>query len=369
MNDELFYSIALKETEGVGDILYKILTANFTDASTIFNTSKGRLLKINGVGEKVANAILSKQSFSKAEKLITQAEAQQASIIPIGSAFYPDRLQQLNDAPPLLYYKGDTEILNAPRIISIVGTRNATRYGRDFLDHLFEGLTQLNVVVISGLAYGIDVYAHQLCLQYEIPTIGALAGGIDRIYPAEHISIANDMCKHGGLLSENPFGNRPNAPKFPARNRIIAGMADATIVVEASIKGGAMITAELAHGYNKDVFALPGNFNQNYSKGTNFLLKTNKASLITSVNDLMYLMNWDMNYHETAQKQLFETVEFTEDERLLVNLLTDHASLTVDELVIKTQTKPNKLASTLLSLEFKGVVNALPGNAYVLSTN
>jgi DNA processing protein len=269
----------------------------------------------------------------------------------------------------LLYFKGNAN-LNHPKTIGIVGTRQATSYGKEMVEKLIAELVPHSPFVISGLAYGIDIQAHKQSLKYNLPTLGILGSGIDVIYPAAHKETAKKMLEHGGLLTENHFGAKPDAHNFPARNRIIAGMCDALVVVEAAEKGGALITAEIANSYNKDVFAFPGSIGQTYSDGCNKLIKINKANLLTSVKDIEYIMNWSVENPASKKETLssLDMSQFEPDEQKVIALLQEKkAPMMIDELSWKSSISPSLLASLLLNLEFKNIVRSLPGKQFKLN--
>ena len=325
-------------------------------------------MKIPGIGGVSAESIKTGNVFLQAEKEIKKAEKEDVELLFYTDKKYPSRLKSIEDAPSLLYFKGNAN-LNHTKTVGIVGTRQATSYGKEMVERLVEELTPHSPFIISGLAYGIDIQAHKQSLKQNLPTLGVLGSGIDVIYPAAHKETAKKMLDHGGLLTENPFGSKPDAHNFPARNRIIAGMCDALIVVEAAEKGGALITAEIANSYNKDVFAFPGSIGQTYSDGCNKLIKTNKANLLTSVKDIEYIMNWSVD-SPTSKKETYsswDVSQFEPNELKVIELLQEKkAAMMIDELSWKSALSPSLLASLLLNLEFKNVVQSLPGKQFKL---
>ncbi|HCM77049.1 MAG TPA: DNA-protecting protein DprA, partial [Cytophagales bacterium] len=297
-----------------------------------------------------------------------KAEKADTRILFYLDADYPQRLKQFDDSPTLLYVKGSVN-LNASKTVGIVGTRQATSYGKEMVEKLITELVPHQPLIISGLAYGIDIQAHKLALQKNLSTLGVMGSGMDVIYPSVHKDTAMKMLEHGGLVTENPFGTKPDAHNFPARNRIIAGLSDALIVVEAAEKGGALITAEIANNYNKDVFAIPGAVGQTYSAGCNKLIKVNKAHLLTGIKDIEYIMNWNPSEPITTQgvSQLDLNL-FDPDELVVINMLREKKNaMVIDELSRKTSLSPSVLASLLLNLEFKNIVRSLPGKLYKLN--
>jgi len=265
-----------------------------------------------------------------------------------------------------LYYRGSADLNNA-KVISIIGTRSNTDYGKQFTDELIAALQPLHVLVVSGLAYGIDAIAHKAAVQENLSTVGVLAHGLDTIYPATHKKLAKEMLLHnGGLLTEFISNTKPGKHNFPRRNRIVAGMADCTVVIETAAKGGSMITAELANGYNRDVFALPGKVFDNKSEGCNQLIKNNKAILLTDAAQLMDVMGWvDRKVTPKPQKELFITL--TPDEKLIVDILKQQETTHIDEVFLKSGLNSSLVASAMLSLELQQVIISLPGKMYRLS--
>lgn len=359
------YSVALSFVPGIGDITARNLLTHFENAEAIFSASKKELLTVNGIRKKTIDAILEKQGFERAEKELQFIEKYKIQTLNYSDDSYPKRLKNCYDAPSILFYKGNAD-LNSKRIISIVGTRNATAYGKELTQQLVEDLKPYNVLIISGLAHGIDGIAHKACLKNEIETVGVLGHGLDRIYPALHRPLAEKMISSGGLLTEFPSQTRPDRENFPRRNRIVAGLADATIIVEASLKGGALITAELANSYNRDVFAFPGQIKDEFSAGCNYLIKTNRANLISGVKDLEYLLGWAEAPSPQKEKQLSLNLNLLKEEKDIVEILFKQGSTSIDDLSILTQLPLSKLAITILGLEMQGIIAALPGKTYKL---
>ena len=366
MDDEKLYQVALSYVPGIGDINTKQLISYCGSAKSFFFNHKKKLASIPGIGQKVINSISNKDILHKAEKEINRCLKENIRILFYTEPGYPNRLKQIIDAPPLLFYKGNAD-LSAKKIVAIVGTREATAYGKWITEQLIEGLSAHNALIVSGLAYGIDIHAHKAALRNNLDTLGVMASGINIIYPSLHKNIVSQIIEQGGIITEYFLDQKPEAHRFPARNRIIAGIADAVIIVEAAEKGGALITAEIANSYNKDVFAVPGNVNNHFSTGCNKLIKSHKANLITSVKDLEYIMNWEPGESNGSMENLFEDIDFSEEELKIVNLLQElKEDLLIDEISWKSQIPVNQLASVLLNLEFKGVVKSLPGKKFKL---
>ena len=324
--EELVYEVALGLLPGIGNQLTRILISYCGSAKQAWLAPPGKLQKIPGIGQTIIKSFKENAGVLKqAEAIVRQAEKEEVKILFYTHPAYPNRLKQIADAPALLYYKG-TDNLNQAKIISIVGTRQCTPYDKEVTEQIVKDLTSYNALIVSGLAYGIDITAHRAAVQNQLPTVGVMANGLDIIYPAVHRKVADKMLENGGLLSENTFGTKPDAPRFPARNRIIAGMADATIIVEAAIKGGTLITADIANSYNKDIMAVPGPIHSPVSEGCNYLIKTHKAAIYTGIKDLEELLNWDQETGSSDQTKnnknsKYNPEDFTQDEYDIISLL------------------------------------------------
>jgi DNA processing protein len=362
MNDQKkLYEIAIGLIPGVGHMLTRQLVSYCGSVEAVFKYPKGKLLKIPGVGPQVAASIVNQDILNEAEGHLKEANKNQAKILFYTDKEYPARLKHIPDAPALVYYMGNSD-LNSEKIIGIVGTRKPSHYGVEYTEKLVSDLSDYKPLIVSGLAYGIDIAAHKAALNKGMATVGVMASGLDIIYPSVHKNYAYKMVENGGLLSEYPFHTKPDAHRFPSRNRIIAGICDAIIVVEAAEKGGALITAEIANDYNRDVFALPGNVGIKSSAGCNNLIKNQKAHLLNHVSDIVKLLNWDV---EVKKNVLFEEdFTLTDDERTIIRLLADNEGLHIDEVCWKSDIPITKIASLLLTLEFKGKVKSLPGKKY-----
>lgn len=357
--------LALHFIPGIGDYLVRQLISYCGSAERVFKTPKGKLMKVPGVGAVTAQSIVNGKPFREAEREIKKADDEGVELLFFTDKKFPSRLKRIDDAPSLIYVKGNVNFENQ-KVVAIVGTRQATAYGRERVEELIKGLVAHNALIVSGLAYGIDIHAHKQSLKHNLPTIGVMGSGIDIIYPQSHREVAKKMTSHGGLVTENPFGTKPDAHNFPARNRIIAGLCDALVVVEAAERGGALITSEIANSYNKDVFAFPGNIGQSHSVGCNNLIKMNKASLVTSIRDIEYIMNW--NDQIGGEKKVVNSINvdaLDPEEKAIVEYLREAGGqLTIDELSWRSNHPVSQLASLLLAMEFKGVVHSLPGKVY-----
>lgn len=358
----LLYKIALTLIKGVGPIHAKKLLIHFGSAEAVFNANKAQLLKIEGIGDKLVEAILHNNATELAAKQLDFIEKHDIQVLFYADENYPKRLRNCYDAPLLLYYKGTAD-LNHSRILSVVGTRNATPYGKQLCKQLVEVLKPYNVIIMSGLAHGIDAAAHKESIHFGVPTVGVLGHGLDRIYPAVHKELTQKMVHNGGLLTEYLPGTIPDRENFPKRNRIIAGIADVTVVVEASLKGGALITAEIANSYNRDVYAFPGRTTDEFSEGCNFLIKTNRAALINQAKDLIYYLGWDEEVAKKTEIQTQLPLNLTKDELKVIEVL-QQKTIGIDDLSLQTKLPQSKLAILLLTLEMKGVLVTLPGKLY-----
>ena len=366
MTSDLLYRIALTLVPQIGDVHAKALINVYGDAQSVFKARKKELEHIDGIGTTRAKSIKEFSNFTLAEEEIRFIEKYKISPLFITDKDYPQRLLNCYDSPVLLYYRGNAD-LNHSRIISLVGTRNHSEYGRSVCEKLIEELKEENILIVSGLAFGIDTISHRAALKNNLQTVGVLAHGLDMIYPSQNKSLAKQMTAQGGLLTEFPSNTNPDKQNFPRRNRIVAGICDAVVVIESGKKGGSLITAELGNSYNKDVFAIPGRTTDSKSEGCNYLVKTNKASLMTNTEDLLEMMNWKAIPKPSVKKQRELFIEFPPDERIIVDILQQQGSIQIDELYLKSGLSSSAMASALLMLEMNGVVMALPGKIYRLS--
>lgn len=361
-----FHQIALSKTNGIGPKLAKQLIAHCGSAEAVYKTKPDLLRRIPGIGSKTIKALKNVEGLHKAETELSFADKNNIKVISFLDEAYPKRLLHCDDGPLILFQKGSLN-LNHQRVISVVGTRNATSYGLDFCERFIADLAQLNVIVVSGLAFGIDAKAHKASLKYEVPTAGVLAHGLDRIYPKLHTNLAKEMVERGGaVLSEFTSGTNPDRENFPKRNRIVAGLADAVVVVEAAKKGGALITAEIANSYNRDVFALPGRVNDTYAQGCNMLIKAHKAALISGVEDLDYLLGWRKEKIESTQPTLFVNLSAMETQFTNVFKTEGVECLPLSTLCSRIKLPLGTVLSTLMQLELKGVIKGLPGKMYLI---
>ena len=308
------------------------------------------------------------EPLKRAEAEMEFAQKKNIRCLTMQDADYPQRLLECPDAPIVLYFCGNAN-LNSSRIINIIGTRHCTEYGRDICTHFISDLQRHlpDVLIVSGLAYGIDINAHRAALDNGMQTIGVLAHGLDRIYPSVHRTTAANMARQGGLLTEYMSQTIPDKLNFVRRNRIVAGMCDATIVVESAAKGGALITAELAESYHRDVFAFPGRVYDQYSEGCNRLIKSNRATLIQTADDFLSAMGWETQHSNSPaplQQELFP--ELTDDERLIISTLKKVDDKQINQIVVETGLPFSRISSLMFELELKGLVRVLGGARYKL---
>ncbi|MEO1518826.1 MAG: DNA-processing protein DprA [Bacteroidota bacterium] len=362
MSNELRYQIGITRLPKVGSIIAKNLISYCGTAQAVFRESRKALLKIPGVGPTIARHILNQQVLGEAEQEIQLLDKHNIQALYYLDESYPYRLKQLYDAPILLYYKGTAD-LNQQRLVSVVGTRRPSRMGVQLCQELVEGLRNHQVGIVSGLAYGIDIAAHRKAIELQMDTIGVLGHGLQYLYPEQHLRTAQQMIQRGGLLSEHPFHTGIDARHFPMRNRIIAGLCDALVVVETKTKGGSMISAEMAHAYHRDIFAYPSNAKYTNARGGNYLIKTHRAALIENAEDLVNTLRWEeVDSNKSSQSSLF--TELSEAEKAIYALFTNHSSIGIDELAMSSGKTSSEMASLLLQLEFKGVIQSLPGKQY-----
>jgi DNA processing protein len=360
----LKHKIALGLIPRIGDINARKLVSHFGSVEALFQESYRNLVRIPGIGTGIASYITDRSYLDIAEQ-----EAEYITRKNIKTYFYldtdyPFRLKQCDDSPVVFFFIGNAD-LDSARILSVVGTRNATHRGREICEKIIEGLAGGNpdLIIVSGLAYGIDICAHKAALSNNLQTIAVLGHGFKTIYPSIHTSIAKSMTGKGGLLTDFISDALPERNNFLKRNRIIAGLSDATLVIESGIKGGALITADIANSYNRDVLAVPGRPDDQWSAGCNSLIRNNKAALVECSDDIEYLLNWKSEKSKSPiQRTLFS--ELDESEKLIYELLVKNGEMNIDTICRSAGIPVYKLSSLLLQMEFKGVVKCYPGNLY-----
>jgi DNA processing protein len=362
LNESLIYQIALTLVPGIGDLQGKKLVAYCGGVEAVFREKKKNLLKIPGIGQFMANSLHKKDIFTRAEKETEFVMQYQIAPLFYLGPDYPDRLKHCEDGPLMIYFKGKAN-LSQKRILSVVGTRMPTEYGKTICEQIIRDFSDQGILIVSGLAYGVDTTAHRASLAAGLPTVGVLAHGLDQIYPFVNRPLAEKMIGNGGLLTEFLSQTSLNRDYFPRRNRIIAGMADATLVIESAEKGGALITADIANSYSRDVFAIPGRATDPKSFGCNQLIKANKAALIQSAADICFMMGWDQSPHLVhIQQKLF--TELDEQEKKIFGIVEARKEADIDEIYLNSGMTASKVAAILLKLEFEGLIKSLPGKRY-----
>jgi DNA processing protein len=369
MNEETYHRLALSTILSLGAINARMMIQCAGSATILFK-ERHRLKELMPEAHDRLITLFrdnADEALRKAESEEKFIEEKNIRVLTEEDDYYPFRLRGCDDAPIVLFFLGDAD-LNPVRTINVVGTRRCTEYGKQMCDRILRELAELcpGTLVMSGLAYGVDIHAHRAALKYGLPTIAGLAHGLDRIYPSHHRATAIEMLRHGGLITEFPSGTQPFPGNFLSRNRIIAGMSDATIVIESAKKGGSLVTADIANSYHRDVFAVPGRCIDPYSEGCNQLIMDNKAILLRSAQDLTEFLRWPTTKDkktEVPEPSFFP--ELTPDEEKVFNLLKEHPDgLPIGIITIRCGISVGALSALLISLEIKGVVKALKGGAY-----
>ncbi len=363
LEEELRFVLALQRVKGIGDINAKKLIAHCGSAKNLFKEKRHVLEKINGIGSYTIRHLFDKENLIKADKELEYLQKNTIEANYFLDSSYPDKLKHCIDAPILLFKKGKINLNNQP-IISVVGTRKITSYGRSFCEKLINELKEYNPIIVSGFAYGVDICAHKAALKSELQTIGVIAHGFEEMYPKSHEKYVNEVCENGGFITDFWHNDVLIKENFLKRNRIVAGLSEATIIIESADRGGSLVTADIANSYNRDVFAVPGRSSDNFSKGCNDLIKRNKAAILTSSNDLVEMLNWKLKEErpKTIQKQLF--VELDETEQMIYNFLLENGKQLLDSIAVNCKTPIHKTTGVLFSLEMKGVVKPLPGKLF-----
>ncbi|AZQ43216.1 DNA-processing protein DprA [Nonlabens ponticola] len=359
---ELLSLLALKKAPLIGDIMAKKLIRTFGSATSVFEQKYQDIAAIEGIGEKKAQFIKSKTLFPKAEKELQFIEENKLRYRVYYNEDYPERLQYCVDGPIIFFEKGNVDWSN-PYTLSIVGTRQITSQGSAFLEQFMEQIAPLKPTIISGYAYGVDILAHKLAIKYDLQTVAVMAHGLNQTYPRNHAAHNKDMMANGGFVTDFWNDDTFDRKNFLGRNRIIAGLSEATVVIESASKGGSLVTAEIANSYNREVFAVPGRVTDKYSSGCNQLIKQSKAHMLTTAADIPYILGWQER-NVAVQKQLF--VELSDDEKKVFNHLKQNGQELLDIIALKEQMAVHKVASILMTMELKGVVRPLPGKLFEL---
>lgn len=362
---ELLNILALLKVDGVGDVVAKKLINHCGSAEKVFSAKANQLKSIDGIGDILIKKLKDKSIFEKATKELEFIESEKINVLHYQNDNYPERLKHCIDGPVLLFSSGNQNFENR-KLISIVGTREITSYGTAFCKQLIEDLAVFNPIIVSGFAYGVDIVAHQAAMDNKLQTIGVLAHGLNQIYPKTHKKYVAKMEENGGFLTEFWSSSNPEKENFVKRNRIVAGMSEATIVIESAEKGGSLITALIANDYNRDVFAVPGRTSDKFSQGCNNLIKTQRANLMTSAADLVYILNWEIasqtRNDKAVQKQLFVVLD--NDEQKVYDYLQKNGKQLLDIIALECDFPIFRISTLLLNMELKGVIRPLPGKLF-----
>jgi len=360
---ELLYLLALQKAKGIGAINAKKLIAHIGSAEAVFTSSKQNLEKIDGIGSYTIRDLKNAENLKNAEKEHEYIISNNIKYTSFLDKDYPEKLKHCIDGPLLLFQDGNIHFEKQP-IVSIVGTRQMTSYGRSFIEKLLAGIKEYNPIIVSGFAYGVDITAHKEAIKNKLQTIAILANGIDKMYPKVHKKYVAQVLENGGFYTEHWHDEEPLREYFLQRNRIIAGISDATIIIESASKGGSLVTAGIANSYDRDVFAVPGRNTDIYSQGCNNLIRTNRAALLNSAEDLVYLLNWDQKEktNKTIQRQLFVNLEG--DEKIIYDYLLKNGKTLLDAISLECKIPIYKISGVLVNLELQGIVRPLPGKLF-----
>ncbi len=364
MNEkELLYLLALQKVKGIGTINAKKLIAHIGSAEAVFSEKKQTLQKINGIGSNTISDLYNKENLKNAAKECDYILANNIKYNSFLDDSYPEKLKHCIDGPLLLFSDGNIHYDKQP-IISIVGTRKMTSYGRDFIKNLIDGIKEYNPIIVSGFAYGVDITAHKTAIKNNLQTIAVLANGIDKMYPKVHAKYIHQVLENGGFYTEHWHDEEPLREYFLKRNRIIAGLSEATIIIESAQRGGSLVTATIANSYDRDVFAVPGRTTDTFSQGCNNLIRTNRAALLNSAQDLVYLLNWDQkkNAKKIIQRQLF--IDLKGDEKIIYDYLQKTGKVLLDTISLECKIPIYKISGVLVNLELQGLVRPLPGKLF-----
>ncbi|MCI2228640.1 DNA-processing protein DprA [Polaribacter sp. MSW13] len=362
--EKLLAVLRLQRCKAIGDILAKKLIVNVGDVEQVFKEKPAILQKINGIGSHALSHLFDVKNIELATQELSYIKENNIAYSYFLDDDYPINLQHCIDAPILFFKDGNINFSNK-KIISIVGTRNMSSYGRDFCKSLIDELAVYNPLIVSGFAYGVDICAHKAAVKNKLQTIAVLAHGFDQIYPKVHKKYIHQLNENGGFLTEFWHDEAPLRENFLKRNRIVAGISNATIIIESAEKGGSLVTADIANSYDRDVFAVPGRITDVYSKGCNNLIKNNKAYLLSSPKDIIRMLNWDLQKKAIpVQKQLFH--DLNENEQKVYDLLREKGQLLVDVISLECNIPIFQLSSILLQMELKGVLKPLPGKMFAL---
>lgn len=365
--EKLIAILRLQATKNIGSVLAKKLITATGDIKQVFNEKKSTLHKINGIGSNITTHLFNVENLKRAEEELKYIQQKNIDFSYFLDDTYPNNLKHCIDAP-ILFFKDGNINLNNSKIISIVGTRKSTSYGRDFCNQLLEDLKIYNPIIVSGFAYGVDICAHKAAVKNNLQTIAVLAHGLEDIYPKTHKKYISQLNKNGGFITEFWHKEKPQRENFLKRNRIVAGLSKATIIIESAEKGGSLVTSDIANSYNRDVFALPGRSTDTYSKGCNNLIKNNQAHLLNSAEDIVKMLNWDIQLTKKSkpiQKQLF--IDLNETEQKIYDFLQKNGKQLMDTIALQCEIPIYQLSSILLQMELKDLVKPLPGKLFEIN--
>lgn len=364
MNEkELLYLLMLQKVKGIGPINAKKLISHLGSAEAIFNEKKSLIEKVNGIGSNTVKGLYSPENLKNAEKEFEYILSNEIKYHSFLDTNYPERLKHCIDSPILLFYDGNIQYKKQP-IISIVGTRKMTSYGRNFIENLIDGIKEYKPIIVSGFAYGVDITAHKAAFENQLQTIAVMANGLEKMYPKTHKKYVHKVLENGGFYTEHWHDEEPLREYFLKRNRIIAGLSEATIIIESADRGGSLVTASIANSYDRDVFAVPGRTTDTFSQGCNTLIRTNRAALLNSAQDLVYLLNWDQKKtkKKQIQRQLF--IDLKGDEKTIYDYLLKNGKTLLDHISLTCKIPIYKISGILVSLELQGLVRPLPGKLF-----
>ncbi len=361
--DNLKALLTLKKAANLGDSSIKKLIREVGSAQGVLNEKKSNLLKIDGIGTTKIKDVHNPDHHQAVENELKFIEENKIKYWAYDQPDYPEKLKHCIDGPVVLFSRGNIDLKNR-KIISIVGTRQVTNYGAQFCEELIEVLAPIHPIIVSGFAYGVDITAHRAAVKHGLQTIGCLAHGLNQIYPKTHKKYVTQIEENGGFFTDFWSSDTFDRKNFLGRNRIIAGLSEATVVIESADKGGSLVTADIANSYNREVFAVPGRANDPFSKGCNMLIKTQRAHMLTNAADLIYMLNWELEEKEqpAVQKKLF--VELEGDEKKIYDFLNNSGKELLDTIALQCQIPTFKAASALLNMELKGVIKPLPGKMF-----
>ncbi len=366
LENELLALLRLQCIPNIGDQTAKKLIAHCGEASLVFQDRKAHLIKLEGIGTRTIEGLFNTQYQKAALRELRFIKDNRLKWISFQDEAYPKYLKHCRDGPILLFTRGNFDLTNR-RIISVVGTRSSTPYGNAFCEAFIEALAPLHPVIVSGYAYGIDIQVHRAAIKYGLPTLAILAHGLNRLYPTAHSRYANELMQNGGFVTEFWSSSKPDRENFLKRNRIIAGISEATVLVESGERGGGLITADMAHGYNRDVFAVPGRIGDPYSQGCNNLIKVQKAHMLTSVADLIYILGWELHpqNNKPRQQELFTTLD--PSEQGIYSFLEANGKQLLDDIALSCSFPVSQTATLLFNMEMKGCIRSLPGKFYEIA--